>query len=150
MADFEYIKNWTTEDDYVERGGVCDELTVTITLREYRGLIEERVKQAAEIERLKEERDKFEKQAHEYGKMLIARHPEIIGKITDAVSEFVGGDSEPEDDEPAEIKCPCNMRDYMTMDDCNETGCDYCCPLVAQAADACPLTGCGSEEADAE
>ena len=136
MADFEYIKDYTNEFDYVESGGRCDELTVTITLCEYRELTERRVRQAMEIERLTAERDKLEKQAHEYGKMLIARHPEIIGKITDAVSEFVGGDSEPEDDEPAEIKCPCHMRDYMTMDDCNETGCDYCCPLRADEEDA--------------
>lgn len=92
MGDFAYIKDWTTEDDYVEHGGICNELTVTITLREYRGLIEEKVKQAAEIERLTAERDKFEKQAREYGKMLIAKHPEIIKKITGVVSEFVGGD----------------------------------------------------------
>lgn len=137
MTDFEYIKNCTSEFDYVESGESCHELTVTITLCEYRELTEQRVRHTMEIERLKEERDKFEKQAQEYGKMLITKHPEIIGKITDAVSEFVGGDPEP-DDEPAEIKCPCHMRDYMTMDDCNETNCDYCCPLRAD------------EEADAE
>lgn len=115
MADFEYIKDYTSEYDYVESGGRCDELTVTITLCEYRELTERRVRQAMEIERLKEERDKFEKQAHEYGKMLIARHPDIIGKITDAVSEFVGSNPEEE----------------------------------TEAADACPLTGCGCGEADA-
>lgn len=119
MESFEYIKMNTCEDDYVERGGVCNELTVMITLREYRGLIKEKVKQAAEIERLTAERDNFEKQAQKYGKMLIAKHPDIIEKLTAAVSEFTG----------------CGSEDYAQDDE--------------SAADACPLTGCGAEEVDA-
>lgn len=103
MADFDYIKNWTTEDDYVERGGSCEELTVTITLREYRGLIEEKVKQAAEIERLTAECDKFEKQAQEYAKALFAKCPDVMRNITQAVREILGTDSD-EDNEAAECE----------------------------------------------
>lgn len=99
MADFYYIKDHTCEDDYVERGGGCEELTVTITLREYRDLIQTVEKQNAAIDRLTEERDKFERQAQEYGKMLLAKHPEIMKKIVGAVSEFVDG--EPDDETEA-------------------------------------------------
>lgn len=112
MSDFYYIKNSTSEFDYVERGGICEELTVTITLCEYRELTEQRVRLSAEVERLIAERDKFQKQAEECGKMLIAKHPEVVSKLADAVSEFL--DSNPEEE--------------------------------TEAADACPLTGCGNEE----
>lgn len=135
MADFEYIKDYTNEFDYVESGGRCDELTVTITLCEYRELTERRVRQAMEIERLTAERDKFEKMAKDYGAALMAKHPDMIATINKAAREMLGIDPDPEDDEPAEIKCPCHMRDYMTMDDCNETGCDSCCPLRANEED---------------
>lgn len=101
MADFDYIKNWTTEDDYVERGGICEELTVTITLREYRALIEDETKQAAEVERLTAERDKFEKIAQEYGKALMAKHPDMIAAINKAAREMLGVDPEPEDETAA-------------------------------------------------
>lgn len=97
MDRFEYIKNWTSEVDYVERGGACEELTVTITLYEYRGLIEEKVRQAAEIERLCAERDKFEKQAKEYGAALLAKHPDAMAKIGETVREILSVEPDPED-----------------------------------------------------
>ena len=106
MANFEYIKNYTSEFDYVESGESCHELTVTITLCEYRELIERRVRQAAEIEQLKAERDKYEKLVQECGKALFAKHPEAVQSFTDGVAALFGNDSDPEDETEAADACP--------------------------------------------
>lgn len=29
-----------------------------------------------------------------------------------------------------EIKCPCGLRKHMAWEDCEETDCNSCCPLV--------------------
>lgn len=52
---YEYVKNYTEERDYVEAGGSMSELTVTITLCEYRELIRNAAMQTAEIARLNDE-----------------------------------------------------------------------------------------------
>lgn len=34
-------------------------------------------------------------------------------------------------DEPINnIKCPCSLRQYMELEDCDKTDCEQCCPLV--------------------
>ncbi len=50
------------EDDFYQHGGNLNELTVTITLGEYRNLISEQTRLVMELERVQEEKAELEKQ----------------------------------------------------------------------------------------
>lgn len=77
-TDFSY-----NEDNFVEQNGELKELTVTITLEEYRNLIEERCYSDKAIEQLQEEVEELRKQRDNYVKIYLLKNPEIAEKIED-------------------------------------------------------------------
>lgn len=79
-TDFPY-----NEDNFVEQNGELKELTVTITLQEYRNLIEERCYSDKAIEQLQEEVEELRKQRDNYVKIYLSKNPEIAEKIEDIV-----------------------------------------------------------------
>lgn len=95
--------NSFNEDDFVESGGEMKELTVTITLCEYRNLITEQTRYEAEVDRL---RDRL-KQAEEGAKLLtdvvMFDHPEFFGDVIGAVTKFLKKMTEPVPSE--EVDC---------------------------------------------
>ena len=76
------------EDDFVQSESGMQELTVTITLCEYRNLIKELQRQDVIIEELKTRM----KNAQEYSKtlfqMLMVKSPEVINKAIDIIKEL--------------------------------------------------------------
>lgn len=76
------------EDDFVQNESGMQELTVTITLCEYRNLIRELQRQDVIIEELKTRM----KNAQEYSKtlfqMLMVKSPEVINKAIDIIKEL--------------------------------------------------------------
>lgn len=93
------------EDDFVQQGETMNELTVTITLCEYRNLLQEIVRQDLtidtkneEIETLKEENKKLK------DCIAVCKMPEWIQKISRAFSEESDDETElnEEDSQPQE------------------------------------------------
>ncbi len=66
-TDYSYSK-----DDFVQRGEALDELTVTITLCEYRNLITEQTRLDMVVERLQEEKAELEKKLKAASEALAA------------------------------------------------------------------------------
>ena len=77
----EYIKAITTEDDYIEKNGAVEELTVTITLCEYRRLIEENVRLNTIAEQHADEIESLEKQKNILTEHLFACKPDLAADI---------------------------------------------------------------------
>ena len=96
---YEYIKNCTSEHDYVERDGKADELTVEITLCEYRMLIRSDVQQAAEIERLRRENEALREKMAMLSDAVFANHPELFENIAAAAKEIFEGGGHEESEE---------------------------------------------------
>ena len=69
------------EDDFIQNANGMQELTVTVTLCEYRNLVEERAYSEKAIDKLQEENKNLKKQNETYQKFIIANHPEIIEKL---------------------------------------------------------------------
>ena len=79
------------EDDYVERSGQLDELTVTITLCEYRNLITEQTRLDMTVDRLQEEKVELEKKlqaASEITRFLREQKAELIDSLVNAQEGF--------------------------------------------------------------
>lgn len=83
------------EDDFVERNGQLEELTVTITLGEYRGLTQDVERLEAKIyslnERIKElgnEKKDLEERNSFLSKMFLEQHPDYTEMFTDAVEKL--------------------------------------------------------------
>lgn len=71
------------EDDFVQRGSILDELTVTITLCEYRNLIREIADYEHEIDRLTEEKKALEKKVNSMSDCL--QNPGVIREVGKAI-----------------------------------------------------------------
>lgn len=71
------------EDDFVQNGNGMQELTVTITLSEYRNLIKYVATQDITIEKLQEENNKLKERSNAYEECIVSYHPEIIEKSGD-------------------------------------------------------------------
>lgn len=90
------------EDDYAERSGQLDELTVTITLCEYRNLISEQTRLDMTVDRLQEEKAELEKKLKAASEALAAcKMPEWVRAIGDTLAHWgedqdsgEGGDSD--------------------------------------------------------
>ena len=87
------------EDDFVQNGNGMQELTVTITLCEYRNLIKDITNQDKAIEKLEEENEKLKKQNKAYQDYIIANHPEFIKKLGDFANVVL---NTPKADHPTE------------------------------------------------
>lgn len=76
------------EDDFAQNGESMNELTVTITLCEYRNLIREQAQAAKEIELLQERLKKAQESGKAFMELLFLKSPEIVSKICDLYTEF--------------------------------------------------------------
>jgi hypothetical protein len=72
------------EDDFIEKAGEMHEITVTITLCEYRNLIEERVYNDKAIEKLQEENERLRKQNDILLRLYAESNPELKQHICEA------------------------------------------------------------------
>ena len=77
-------KNFYNDDNYIERAGELHEITVEITLAEYRGLIEDKCYNEKAIEELQEENEQLRKENEELKRQnnlfinkLYAENPEF-------------------------------------------------------------------------
>ena len=87
------------EDDFIQNANGMQELTVTVTLCEYRNLVEERAYSEKAIDKLQEENKNLKKQNETYQKFIIANHPEIIeklGNLADMLTKGVTSDHQTE------------------------------------------------------
>lgn len=89
----EYIID--NEYDYVERNGQLEELTITLTLSEYRGLIQDVERLEAKnyilnerIEELSNEKKDLEERNSFLSKMFLEQHPDYTEMFTDAVGKL--------------------------------------------------------------
>lgn len=87
--------NSFNEDDFVENGGEMKELTVTITLCEYRYLIAEQTRNEAEIDRLQDQLKRAEERAKLMADVVMLDHPEFFGDVIGAVTKFLKKMTEP-------------------------------------------------------
>ena len=87
------------EDDFVQRGSILDELTVTITLCEYRSLIRENANYEHEIDRLTEENKALEKKVDSMSGCGIRAVGKAFRKVADMWSRLGEEDDGQEDDE---------------------------------------------------
>lgn len=93
-----YLKSECTganDDNFVQDGETMKELTVTITLEEYRNLIIERTRNEEYINNLEERFKKLESQAKLMTDMVLFDHPEFYGDMVEAVKKFLTKMSEP-------------------------------------------------------
>ena len=87
------------EDDFVQNRDGMQELTVTITLCEYRNLVKDLSHQDSTIERLEEENKRLKEQNKTYQKYIVANRPELIEKLSDFANALI---SIPTVDHPTE------------------------------------------------
>ena len=76
------------EDDFVQNGDFLNELTVTITLCEYRNLIEERTRHEMTIDKLEKELKDARESFKNLMSIFMVKSPNVINKICDAFSEL--------------------------------------------------------------
>ena len=77
------------EDDFTERAGQLDELTVTITLCEYRNLISEQTRLDMIVDRLQEEKAELEKKLKAASEALAAcKMPEWVKAIGNTLAHW--------------------------------------------------------------
>ena len=81
------------EDDFAQRGGALEELTVTITLCEYRNMVREQARNELQIERLQDENGKLS------NALAACKLPEWVKSIGRALSGEDAADEEAEDGE---------------------------------------------------
>lgn len=88
------------EDDFVQTGESMNELTVTITLTEYRNLIREQAQAEKQIELLEEKLKQAKESGQAFMQLLFLKSPEIVNKICDLYTEFFpSGKTEAEEGE---------------------------------------------------
>ena len=76
------------DDDFVQVGADMKELTVTITLCEYRNLIREQAQSAKEIEVLQDKLKKAQESGKFFMELMLLKSPEAVNKICDLYNEF--------------------------------------------------------------
>ena len=90
------------EDDFVQRDEKLHELTVTITLYEYRNLIRDLQKQDIIIENLQEEFKKYKESTKTMFQFLMIKSPEVINKSVEVLRELFPQSKEKSDEEETE------------------------------------------------
>lgn len=77
------------EDDFVEREGSLHEITVEITLCEYRNLIQERIYNEKEIERLQEENRHLNDSVEILTEIYVDGNPELKETLSSLAVTFL-------------------------------------------------------------
>lgn len=90
MMDNLKTKYSYNEDDFVQNGEELKELTVTITLCEYRNLIRELSTYDAKIESVQEENKKIKEQLKSLAEIIVYRDPEIMNDIKKVIYSILG------------------------------------------------------------
>ena len=90
------------EDDFVQHGETMDELTVTITLSEYRALVEDNALLRRDVPKLIEEKEALERDLKAAHEALADAAPELIRNIGKALANF--GEYSEEKEENEEVK----------------------------------------------
>lgn len=85
-SDYNY-----NEDDFIQDGDVLRELTVTITLCEYRNIIEELTHTRSLVDSLQEQKEKLKKQNDALVKVLISNAPDIKEHLETIAELLFGG-----------------------------------------------------------
>lgn len=73
------------ENDFVETNGCMQELTVTITLNEYRTLIQDNENNLNLMEKLEAENERLNNLNAEYVKLILDKCPELKDKTMDII-----------------------------------------------------------------
>lgn len=81
----EFCRN---DDDFYETNGHLKELTVTITLCEYRNLITELARADEIFPKIKEENKNLKKQVEDLSKYIFASNPSIGKSLSEITKEF--------------------------------------------------------------
>ena len=82
------LRNTYNEDDFVQTEGGMQELTVTITLCEYRNLIRDLQRQDVIIENLETKMKNAQEYSKTLFKLLMVKSPEVINKAIDIIKEL--------------------------------------------------------------
>lgn len=90
MIDNLKTKGFYNEDDFVQNGEELKELTVTITLCEYRNLIRELSTYDAKIESTQEENKKIKEQLRSLAEIIVYKDPEIMNDVKKAIYSILG------------------------------------------------------------
>lgn len=91
------------EDDFMQRGGELEELTVTITLCEYRNMVRELARNELIIEKLESEKEKLVNENKNLANALaVCKLPEWVKGIGRVLSGEDEADEEAADDMEAE------------------------------------------------
>lgn len=69
------------EDDFIQTGDDLKELTVTITLCEYRNLLTQAVYDEKSIEKLQEENEHYRTTIKAYSEILLEKNPDIADML---------------------------------------------------------------------
>ena len=93
---------YSCDYDFVQQGEAMNELTVTITLAEYRDLIEDQTRMSLEIDRLKAEKKELEDKAKSLSEALaVCELPKWIKAIGNSLAHW-GEDQDDDADDPGE------------------------------------------------
>ena len=86
------------DDDFIQCGENIDELTVTITLCEYRNLVQEQVRLDMRVEQLLEEKATLEEKLKDMSKALfLCKLPDWMKSIGNTIAHW--GENEDDDSE---------------------------------------------------
>jgi hypothetical protein len=97
------------EDDFVQSGESLNELTVTITLAEYRNLLREETRSAEKIESLEEQLKRERNSTQTFMRLFMLKSPETLNKICDLFNEiFPSNKTEAEEGEKTDSTIPEN------------------------------------------
>ena len=90
------------DDNFVQHGEQIDELTVTITLSEYRALVEDNALLRRDVPKLIEEKEVLERELKATLEALADAAPELIRNIGKALANFGEYSEEKEENEEGE------------------------------------------------
>ena len=83
-------------EDFVQKDGQLHELTVTITLFEYRNLISDLIRNEETINRLHEENKKLAGQNEALTKLVIKHNPDFIRSVNENIRALFDDNAEEE------------------------------------------------------
>lgn len=95
-------QSYSCDYDFVQQGEAMNELTVKITLSEYRDLIADQTRMSLEIDRLKAEKKELEDKAKSLSEALaVCELPKWIKAIGNSLAHW-GEDQDDDSDDPGE------------------------------------------------
>ena len=99
MLKYDYNYGAANEDDFVQNDNKMFELTVRITLHEYRTLVSKKEYLESENRQLKEEILKLQKSNESLSKIIYASNPKAAEKIFEGINSLLSSVAETESEE---------------------------------------------------